>query len=356
MRSEDSTRPLFWVDVAKAACVCLVVLMHGEAQIAVAGWAEHDRIIEIWHAVNAFLKPIRIPTFFTISGILAAKAIMRPGGSAFRKGFVKPIYLYLVWATVFAVLIPNYPAVDAGGLGLRDRVQEILLLGSPAWYLYALGLFYLVAKATRNVPVTPLLVACFAISLIGSVLLRDEQVYAAKFSHSLFFFVAGVRLKDQLIAFGEAASPGRSAALLAIYVAGSVVASPIETHLLALDIAAVAFGLATFSMVCTNLGAIADHVQWIGRRTLFVYVLHFPLLCLLTVVVRRWGGAGLIDSFWLGLAYPLVAAALVVPASLALGVLLQRIGLGLLFDLPGGAGRTAPAGPTTLENSSSAAA
>lgn len=332
--ARNSTRPLPWADSARAVCVCLVVLMHGEAQIAVAGWTDHARLMEIWETVNAFLRPIRMPTFFTISGIMAAGAVFRPKPDSVRKAFLRPMYLYILWAAIFAVLVPNYPAFDDQGVTLPDRIKEIVLLGSPAWYLYALGLYFLVARITRDLPTSTVLLACFLVSMLGAVLVANEDVYASKLGHCLFFFVAGVHMRGRILAFTEVASARRMALFLAIYVAGWIMANHVNMHLLPLDVMAVGFGITAFTLAHEKLGRLSEFARWVGRRTLLIYVLHFPLICLLSALVRRYARPGLLDSFAAGLAYPVVAMLLVVPASLGIGELLKRMGLNLLFDLP----------------------
>lgn len=336
MKATNTAHQLPWADSARALCVCLVVLMHAEAQVAVAGWAEYDRIIDIWHSINTFLQPIRMPTFFTISGILVSDSIYRPKAHSPRKGFFKPMYLYVIWAAIFAWLVPNYPAFDDTEVKLIDRIKEILLLGSPAWYLYALGLYYLIARAMRSLGLSTAMVlaVCFLISLFGAILLPNEEVYASKLSHCLFFFVAGVRLKDRIIAFAEAATLTRCAVFLAMYVVCSILAHHVDLHLLPLDMAAMGFGLTAFSLIYARLGSFADAARWVGRRTLFIYLLHFPLICSMSAVTRRYLDHRVLESFWAGMAYPVVATVVIVPASLALGVLMKRIGLNWLFELP----------------------
>jgi len=338
--TSDDTNSIAWVDVAKAACICLVVLMHGEAQIATAGWYRQAELIDIWHIINEFVRPIRMPTFFLISGMLAAKFMAHDRYDADWRCLVRPMYLYVLWAAILVTLVPNFPVADPA-MTLSDRFERILFIGSPAWFMYGLGIFYLVTKATRSLPVGPVLTACALISVGGSIWLPDNTLYAAKMLRCLFFFVAGFRLRDAVFGFASTATRKRWAVLFGLYALGAIITMSLGTYSIAVDITAVAFSLTTWSLVCRNLGGLAAPVRWLGRRTLFVYLLHFPLIVLLSAIVSLWAGPQILQNFWLGLAYPILAVVLIVPLSLGLGLLLQRMGLHMLFDLPSLA-RSAP--------------
>lgn len=333
MSISKDAESIAWADVAKFACVCLVVLMHGEAQIAPSGWYDYPKIIHVWHTVNEFIRPIRMPTFFLISGMLASKYVMHVRKESDNRCFTRPMYLYILWALVLAMLVPNYPDIDFN-ISLAERLHTIFYVGSPAWFMYGLGIFYLIAKVTRSLPPRTVLIACALVSLCGSIWLPGHTYFASRLVRCLFFFVAGVRLKDIVIDFANRASPRRNLALFALYALGAVITAQFETYFIAVDMVAVAFSLTTWCLLCRNLGTLAQPVQWLGRRTLFVYVLHFPLFALLSEAVSLWAGPEILQNFWLGLAYPVIAVALLVPLSLALGLLLQRMGLHMLFELP----------------------
>lgn len=332
MSISDNANNIAWANVAKAACVCLVVLMHGEAQIETAGWHQQSRLMEIWHTINEFVRPIRMPTFFLISGVLAAKFTLQDREDANRRCLIRPLYLYALWAAILMTLVPNFPATDSA-MALSDRLNKLLFIGSPAWFMFGLGIFYLIAKGTRGMALGPVLIACALVSVAGSIW-PPENTHVAKLLRCLFFFVAGVRLREAVIGFAGAASRDRWTALFGLYALGAIITMSLDTYSIAVDIVAVAFSLTTWSLVCRNLGRLAAPVQWVGRRTLFVYLLHFPLIALLSAMVNLWAGPRILQNFWLGLAYPVIAVALIVPLSLALGLLLQRMGLHMLFEPP----------------------
>lgn len=334
MNDSPETPDLPWVDVAKAVCIFLVVLMHAELQIEAAGWVDHEKIAATWRVINEFLRPMRMPTFFLVSGVLAAASLRRDDPDARRKRYVRPLYLYMIWAAVFALLLPVDPA--AAGQSALARLEAMVLLGSPAWFLFGLGLFYLVAKATRDMPAALVLGGCAVVSVLGSIYAPDQTLCAPRLLRCAIFFVAGVRLREPVVGFVEDASALRAATLVAFYAVGSGVAARLGTHLLPVDVLAVAASLTALNVLYRNLGALTGPVQWLGRRTLFVYLLHFPLIGLLSMVVGVWAAPSVLENAWLAFLYPVAITILVVPAALALGLAMKRAGLGMLFDLPDG--------------------
>ena len=59
-----------WIDAAKAVSILLVVFHHSELISGAVGlkWGIYERL-------DALFGPIRMPLFFTVSGIFAAKAV-----------------------------------------------------------------------------------------------------------------------------------------------------------------------------------------------------------------------------------------------------------------------------------------
>ena len=68
-----------WPDTAKGICIILVVLWHVVTKhaIEVAGAGP---VTDAWVMLNAQLLPLRIPLFFLVSGVFAARAVLDPDG------------------------------------------------------------------------------------------------------------------------------------------------------------------------------------------------------------------------------------------------------------------------------------
>ena len=81
-RGSATTAPrVAWVDAGKGLAISLVVLFHS------ARWLDglpSDTVV--WQTVNDVLATLRLPLFFTLSGLFAAKWLVAPLGRV-AKGF-----------------------------------------------------------------------------------------------------------------------------------------------------------------------------------------------------------------------------------------------------------------------------
>ena len=166
---------VLWPDLAKGICILLVVLHHtttkhyvdlvppGAAGIA-NGWAD----------VSHFLKPVRMPLFFVISGLFAASALARPWRQVARRA-VAPYYLYVVWllvlGAVFAVerTLPMNRTQD-----LAELAWDLVLASTGLWFLYALAVYFVLAKLLLPLPAAWVVLPAAALTASASALPFDE--------------------------------------------------------------------------------------------------------------------------------------------------------------------------------------
>src|SRR4051794_19023512 len=150
MSATDTTEQrVGWVDYAKGFCIVFVVMMHSTLGVGNTlgreGWL---------HAVVAFARPFRMPDFFLISGLFLARVIDRDWRTYLDRKVVHFAYFYLLWMTIqFAVKAPGLAAgmgwASVAGLYLESFIEPFGTL----WFIYLLPIFFVVIKATRNVPV-----------------------------------------------------------------------------------------------------------------------------------------------------------------------------------------------------------
>ena len=68
-----------WADVAKGVCIVLVVLWHVIMKHYLQiDWDVPVPLPGLWGLLGDLLLPLRMPVFFTLSGMLAANAVHRP--------------------------------------------------------------------------------------------------------------------------------------------------------------------------------------------------------------------------------------------------------------------------------------
>lgn len=325
---------LAWPDLAKGLCILLVVLHHVTRYAVDHLPPELDLVGEVWFGLTTALKPIRMPLFFLVSGLFAARAIARPWADH-RKRLVGGGYLYVVWLLVYWVVYSYETTLGANRTqGPADFVGELLWAATSMWFLYALVAYFVVAKLARRLP--PL--AVLAVATTISVTLSGWGIHEANRFSVLFhltFFLVGAYYPRLVHATARSGWSLRT--LLAAYVVGSLLLvwadPPRSVEILALSLVGVPLGVLA-AVRLADVRAVSRPLTWLGRRTLPVYVLHMAVLAVLVHLPRP----ALTDPSTVALVAlalsPLVVSVVVVAASLGLHAVLVRTGGGLLFNAP----------------------
>ncbi|MDA3645902.1 acyltransferase family protein [Saccharopolyspora indica] len=335
-----------WADVAKGACIVLVVLWH----VIMKHYLQVDWRISlpfpgIWGTLGEQLLPLRMPLFFAISGLFAARAVARPWRVLGRTKLAKFYYLYVVWLVVHTALLSLVPDFDtARATGPHEFFRQLTIDPSNLWYLYALALYFAVAKLTRRVPAPVVLVAAFALSAAASAELIPlpgdrEGVY-----QNLVFFLAGLHGKPIVERVAATAGWLRFFAIAVPYLGVLALIQHFDAKTWfglwpAASFIAVFLGVTAAGLV-TRWSALTGALAGLGRRTLPIYVVHMPLLALLHLaLVDVLSRADPTAQTVLATIEPAVLTAVVV----ALCLLIHRfLPTKWIFDLP------APAKPSPL--------
>ncbi|MGC4796145.1 acyltransferase family protein [Micromonospora saelicesensis] len=331
-----------WADAAKGVCIILVVLWH----VVVKDYLQIDWHIGVpvpgfWGTLGEQFLPLRMPLFFTISGVFAANAAQRPWRVVARSRIAGFLYLYAVWLLIHTVVLaaaPELPTDRAtSALGL---LEQLTITPSNLWYLYALALYFTIAKLTRRAPRVLVLVPAAALSAVAAAGLLDTPGNRAGLYQNLVFFLAGLYLRPQIQRWAATASRrrllltsgGYVLALAAMAVTGAQQWFGVWP---AVSVLAVIFGI-TAAARLSRWSALSRPLARLGRITLPIYVIHMPVLALLhrllLVPVSGLGGSaqGLIV-----LGYPILLSGLVIGLSLAVHRGLLAVRAGWLFALPG---------------------
>ncbi|HQR80488.1 MAG TPA: acyltransferase family protein [Actinomycetota bacterium] len=317
-------RRIAWIDLVKAVSVLLVVFLHATSAVIDAGGPTPAGSLIV--DLNRLLEPLRMPVFFLVSGMLASSAIHRPWRASTNRT-TGMVYLYLTWVLLFLGLTAAFGAAT-------QPLSTILLAKSGYWYLYAIALFFVIARLARRQP--PWLVV--ALALMPNVLRPVVDVFVnahipgsllTSMGMNLGFFLFGAYFKD-LVGGLAARATGRHTWLLGGLAVGLGLLwldAPqlIGQSYLPLSIVWVAFGV-SLAVQVTRAGAPA-WAQYVGARTLPIYVLQWPVLFL----VGRLLPAQLAHNPLTQLVLPLLLTALV--AVLALLAHRQRL-LQPLFVAP----------------------
>ncbi|MEV2240058.1 acyltransferase [Micromonospora sp. NPDC049891] len=340
---------LAWADVAKGGCILLVLLWH----VIVKDYLQIDWRLDVpvpgaWGTFGELLLPMRMPLFFTISGMFAATAVQRPWRSVARPRAARFLYLYGVWLmihTVVLALAPDFPTDRASDLG--GLLAQLTVTPSNLWYLYALALYFVLAKALRRVHPAVLLVAAGMLSAVASAGLVDTPGNRGGLYQNLVFFLAGLHLSGYVRRWADGMtgrrlllSAGAYAAALAAVAATGTARLPGVAPLV--SVLAVLFGIAV-AVRLARWSAVGEPLAALGRQTLPIYVIHMPVLALLHRLIAD-PIAGLDDPtrFALAIGFPFSLTVGVLALSLGLHRLLLAARATWLFDLPGRAADRRP--------------
>ncbi len=330
-----------WADVAKGACIVLVVLHHATTKQYDALVPSHlIAVADAWNSLTHAFKPVRMPLFFVLSGFFAASAVDRPWADVTRR-IATSVYLYVVWLLLLAAFTTWERELPMNRVQDFDElVLDLVFASTGLWFLYALAVYFVLVRLTAGLPAGAVLAGATALAAVASLLPIEEANRVSVLLH-LAYFVLGARFPHLV---RRAATWTRAGVLPALTVT-LVVSSAAMTYAglpTSLDVVLLSLiGLPWGVLVAVRVARAprtAQTLSWIGRRTLPVYVLHIPVLGILHHLGLGPDLGPDALALPLATAYPVVVTALVVAGTLVVHAALLRLGLGALFTLPG-AGR-----------------
>jgi uncharacterized membrane protein YcfT len=313
-----------WVDYAKGICIVMVVMMHSVLGVELAAGQTG-----FMHVLVAFAKPFRMPDFFLISGLFLAVVIDRDWRTFLDRKVVHFAYFYVLWVTIqFGFKAPSFAAeaswTHVGFLYLESFIEPFGTL----WFIYLLPVFFVVTKATRNLPpmlIWGVLAILETVHIVTGWTVIDEFCARAVYFYSGYLFAAHVfALSDR-----ARARPGLALAGLALWAlldGGLVYSGCSEWPLVSL-----ALGLAGAGAIVT-IGTLLARMRWLnflrfcGEHSIVIYLAFFlPMAATRTLLLR----AGLIHD--IGTISLVVTIAGVVGA-LAIWRIALKAGANFLFE------------------------
>ena len=329
-----------WIDCARGAAIIFIVMHHARdyALVLLPPVGEFFR----WASIDPLLVHIRLPLFFTLSGMLAWGLKSRRKNSLNFKRSMSLAIVYLAWSVVMLAIVPTWPNDQWRPAGLQDFLG-ILIGASVLWYLWALPLAFFFAFVTRALPsAVALTIAC----ILGYLLMQYGKSLGGSFKsfgHYLPFYILGARYAYAVPYIARWRTLSGSAILVAIY----LLLLDARINSIGVDmlrgLLGVGIGLLAAMWVTETWPAGSAKLGWLGRRTLPIYVLHFPIIAFLgCAAIRHWslGPRGL-DN----LLFSPVITGTTIALSLMLLAMIERAGLGwTLLKTPDGKQRdTSPA-------------
>jgi uncharacterized membrane protein YcfT len=291
-----------WADLARALAVVLVVLYHaGGAWIhtVVEDVGEFGRLVGV---MNSMLLTVRMPLFFLVSGLLAARALDRPWSQVYRGRVLDLIWPFAIWTAAFA---PFWAfAHGRGWADVPTALGWIVELSGAYWYLSALVVFFVVTWLARRHRPALLVVAAgvwLAAPVIhGLVAGLPGQLTVFRLATFFVWFVLGATFTVALDRLANAPLLIGVALGLAWFVATFLdrradwSATPLLNVL----------GVAAAVVLCgwaARIPRVQPIARYLGGRTLAIYLVHQIALVLLVLALPPiQGGNGMSAALIIG--------------------------------------------------------
>ncbi|MDF1685973.1 MAG: acyltransferase family protein [Parvibaculaceae bacterium] len=276
-----------WIDATKGLTIMMVVTMHIAlgTQTMMGG-------ADMWLVdFTNFVRPFRVPLFFIIAGLFAAKALQVEWRKFFDSKILHFAYFYFLWASLQLGIKLALPGEGNHALSLSDFWLLPFEPFATLWFIYALALFFLVVRLTRALH--PAFMLAFALLLYAADV-HTGWTAIDEFSGRVIFFLAGLHASRFVLDFAQWTSLHKMAALsitvlglLAVFVLqNNVVLEPRIDQLCAAfyGAAAVIAFMAAFSTA-----TIMRPFTYVGERSLSVYLAFFLPGAILRIGLAKTG-------------------------------------------------------------------
>lgn len=289
--------------------VAIILVIYGHALQLAEAYTGHR--FNLLSGVVGVMGPLRMPLLFFLSGMLVSRSLAKGRDAYFRGKIANILYPYVLWTFVligasalFSTVI-TWWAVPPIWSVVTAPIEHL-------WFLAYLLVFYPIAYVARKV--NPLWVVLGA-TVLMSVPVPGVWGRLAELAVPFFLGIAIVRYKDAFERITQ--KTGLCAALLVTAVAvslgdlyGWLDVPPLSWALPIL----LAFFFGTIGVIKPVAGHKAfAPLRYVGRRSLIIYILHWPTMLYLIPLLVTAGVAN---------AWTLFLIALVVGTVIPVGVAL----------------------------------
>jgi uncharacterized membrane protein YcfT len=201
-----------WVDYAKGICIVLVVMMHSilgvEAALGEVSWL---------NGFIAWARPFRMPDFFLISGLFLAARIDRSRRDYLDTKLIHFACFYILWMTIqFGFKGPGMVAENGAGAAALFYLESFIAPFGTLWFIYFLGVFFVVTKALHRVPVIAIWLGA---ALLEVAIIETGWMVIDEFAPRFAYFYTGYILAPYVFAIAKSFSArGTAAAVIALSV------------------------------------------------------------------------------------------------------------------------------------------
>jgi uncharacterized membrane protein YcfT len=322
---------LAWVDTGRGLAIVLVALYHAARWLSRAGFDT-----EGWQVLNDVLSSLRMPLFFTLSGLFAGKWLHSSWRALLRSKLALFAWVFCIWGAIGSATFVLGSASNGRRVSIPDTAHA--LLWSPLypklelWFIWALTLFFVVAKLTRAVNRWVQLSLTAVLAAVALTLWFDVTTGPTGSAKYYFFFLSGIYLRDLVVALGQLSHRLVLVGVFAGWAAVSVTVSLLGLReLWGVYFVNCVVGVAGGIVLSRFLSRLSV-LRRVGRQTLPIYLAHTPIIIVISFALSLTPLPRLVAPDLL--ATPLVGTAAVAAALLLYGWASRRPVLRYLYAPP----------------------
>ena len=288
-----SKQRIGWIDAAKGTSIILVTFYHVSQFGKALGFH-----VDAMQGVSELLTPIRMPLFFTAAGLTAGTVLSESSRSLWNRRLSLYVWVFTLWAGLSSLFFaavphPRHPTVFPT---IGSFFEKLIVPENELWFLWCLGLFYLIAWVGVRHPRLVLIAALAAAGLgfvLGETTQMSSEALPLPISNSLKYFIFFIGAA-QFRSTATALVTGRyksTACLIVVYTGlaftshyldGSGFGGLVKMTAAFVGVLAVSNILAIILRVVPRFGS---PLSWVGERTLPIYLLQAPLITALYYTV-----------------------------------------------------------------------
>lgn len=271
-----------WMDALRGMAIILVIFDH-----AIRFTGQYAGTVPVAPGfLSDVVTPLRMPAMVFLSGMLLSASIAK-GRAAYMEGkFRNILYPYLLWSAVYVTLFIAAQPVTGGDHDVSEYGRILYDPPGHLWFLYYLFFYYALMLALHRVPRLPLAAA----ALLLSVLSADIPMMPRFWFLFAFFALGDLAARRSDLWLGLLKRRGWVAAA-ALAAAGLVIGAVegVDLRYQLASVPSVVGGIVLLILVAEHLcrTRASAALRFIGRNSLPFYILHWLMIALAAVLLRR---------------------------------------------------------------------
>lgn len=271
-----------WMDALRGLAIVLVVYDHAlRFTIEYAGQAP-----AVLTFISDTFNPLRMPTMVFLSGMLLSASLSK-GPVKYVMGKIRNIlYPYLLWSAIYITLFIAAQPITGGEHSWQEYGEIFYYPPGHLWFLYYLFFYYLLMLALQRVP--RLVIA--GGSLVLAVVTADVPLLPRFWFLFAFFALGDLAARRHEALSSLLRSP--SAVIPSLVLALGLPVAAWQYGNLRYELPSVPLvvgGIVVFILLAeaTSRTRASAPLCFIGRNSLTIYILHWMLIAMTMVVLRR---------------------------------------------------------------------